>query len=68
MLPSLAPPSPFGEIAALLTSAFSLPPCALQPFLHHGDGSHRVVWIAEVDLDVVLRPSLPRAILGKAVA
>ena len=25
---SLAPPSPFGEIAALLTSAFSLPPCA----------------------------------------
>src|SRR5262245_32275274 len=40
----------------------------LQPFLHHGDGSHRVVWIGEVDLDVVLWPSLPRAILGKALA
>jgi hypothetical protein len=44
-------------------------PAALrfQPLLHHGDGLHRVVWIGEIDLDVVIRPRLPRAILGKAV-
>ena len=44
-------------------------PAALcfQPLLHHGDRLHRIVGIGEVDLDVVFRPGLPRAILGKAV-
>ena len=51
MGPSLVPPSPFGEIAALLTSAFSLEPCALSRFFISAmapsvlSGSPRSTWM-----------------------
>ena len=39
-----------------------------EALLHVGDGAAGVVGIGEIDLEVILRPHLPRAILGKGVA
>ena len=62
-LPSLLPFAAFGEIAALLTSACSWPPS--RRFADLVDRAQRIGGIGEVDLDVILRPRVPRALLGK---
>ena len=56
MLPSLAPPSALRRDRSVVDQRVQPAALRLQPFLHHGDGSHRVVWIGEVDLDVEAQP------------
>src|SRR5713226_5885054 len=56
--PSRPPPSAFGEIAALLTSACSAPPSS-RP--------RSVGVVGKVDLDVILRPGVPRAVFREGV-
>ena len=65
MVLSRAPASPFGEMPALLTSALQASTLRLQALLHLGDGAQGVAGIGEVDLDVILRPHLPGAVLGE---
>jgi hypothetical protein len=62
----LPPPAAFGEIAALLTSACSSPPSSRS--LDLGDRARGVGVVGEVDLDVILRSHLPRAVLRKRMA
>ena len=52
-------PRALGEIAALLTSACSSPS---QPALGLGDRRVGVLGIGQIDLDVILRSRLPRAV------
>ena len=64
--PSRLPPSALGEIAALLTSACSSPfssRCLISAI-----AASRVRRVGEIDLDVILRPHLPRAVLREGVA
>jgi hypothetical protein len=60
------PPSALGEIAALLTSAMQF--AVIEPLLDLGDGCERAAGIGQVDLDVILRPHFPRAVLRKRMA
>ena len=68
MAPSRRPPSPLGEMAALLTSALRRESCGSRRCAHLADGTARVLGIGEVDLDVILGPHLPGTVLGEAVA
>ena len=68
MAPSRRPPSPLGDMAALLTSALRRAVLGSEACAHLADGTARVLGIGEVDLDVILGPHLPRTVLGEAVA
>ncbi len=44
------------------------PVLGLEPLPHLADGAQRVGRVGEIDLDVILRPHLPGAVLGEGVA
>jgi hypothetical protein len=66
--PSRAPLGPFGRDAGIVDQRVELAALGGQSLLDLGDAAHRVLGVAEIDLDVISGARRPGAFVGKDLA